>query len=48
MSLSPDQENALDVLYDLHYEQLKEEGWTGVALILEAVDLAGKQYRGEE
>ena len=48
MSLSPDQENTLDALYDLHYEKLKNEGWTGVALILEAVDLAGKQYRGEE
>ena len=47
MSLSSDQENQLDDLYDYYYKCLSDEGWTGTALILEAIDLASKHYRGE-
>ena len=47
MSLTPNQENELDELYQYYYDELADEGWTGTALILEAIDLASKHYRGE-
>jgi hypothetical protein len=35
------------LLYQYYYDKLADEGWTGTALILEAMDLASKHYRGE-
>ena len=47
MSLTPDQENELDELYQYYYDQLADEGWTDTELILEAIDLASKHYSGK-